>query len=114
MLIIRISGIEGVLTCFLGVVAYMYLPHNAASPKVFFNFPVKLFSERQGTIIVTRVLRNDPSKALRYGKPVLPSHIIETFTDWKLYGHIVSGFLTMYGYPRRSSIHADHALKSLI
>ncbi|KAK4143197.1 nicotinamide mononucleotide permease [Dichotomopilus funicola] len=87
--------VEGILTCFLGVVAYLYLPHNAASPKVFFGFPVKLFSHRQGTIIVTRVLRNDPSKALRYGKPVLPSHIINTFTDWKLYGHILSAFLTM-------------------
>ncbi len=107
MLTIGMSGlIEGVLTCFLGVVAYIYLPHNAASPKVFFNFPIKLFSERQGTIIVTRVLRNDPSKALRYGKPVLPSHIIETFTDWKLYGHLVSAFLTMYGLLLRSSIRA--------
>ena len=45
---------------------------------------------------MTRVIRNDPSKALRYGQPVLPSHILETFADWKLYGHIVSAFLTMY------------------
>lgn len=85
------------MTCFLSVVAYLYLPHNAASPKTFFNRRVSIFTERQASIIVTRVFRNDPSKALRYGQPVLPSHILETFTDWKLYGHIVSAFLTMYG-----------------
>jgi hypothetical protein len=41
------------------------------------------------------VLRNDPTKALRYGKPVLPSHILETFMDWRLYGHLVAGLLSM-------------------
>lgn len=74
----------------------MYLPHNAAAPKTFFNRRISIFPERQASIIVTRVIRNDPSKALRYGQPVLPSHILETFADWKLYGHIVSAFLTMY------------------
>lgn len=44
---------------------------------------------------MTRVIRNDPTKALRYGKPVLPKHILETFADWRLYGHIVAAFLSM-------------------
>ncbi|SPN98645.1 related to nicotinamide mononucleotide permease [Cephalotrichum gorgonifer] len=87
--------IEGVLTCVLSVFAYLYLPHGAAAPKVFFNRSASLFNDRQASIIVTRVLRNDPTKALRHGKPVLPSHILETFADWKLYGHIISAFLTM-------------------
>lgn len=56
---------------------------------------VKLFTDRQAAIIVTRVLRNDPTKAFRYGQPVLPSHIVATFGDWKLYGHIISAFLSM-------------------
>lgn len=83
------------MTCFVAVVAYFYLPHSAARPKVFFGKSYSLFSEREASIIVTRVIRNDPSKAHRQGKPVLPSHIVETFADWRLYGHIIGAFLSM-------------------
>lgn len=86
---------EGALTCFLGVVAYFYLPHGPAKPKSFFGQSWSIFTPRQGAILATRVIRNDPSKALRYGKPVLPRHILETFSDWRLYGHIVPAFLSM-------------------
>jgi hypothetical protein len=56
---------------------------------------INIFTPRQGSIIVNRVLRNDPTKGLRYGKPVLPKHILETFADWRLYGHIVTALLSM-------------------
>lgn len=62
---------------------------------MFFGRSFSLFTKRQAAILVTRVLRNDPTKALRYGKPVQPSHIVETFMDWKLYGHVLSAFLSM-------------------
>ncbi|KAK2616970.1 hypothetical protein QQS21_000059 [Conoideocrella luteorostrata] len=87
--------IEGILTCALGVTAYWYLPHSAARPKSFFGKSFNIFSEREGSILVTRVMRNDPTKALRYGKPVLPRHIVQTFADWRLYGHLVAGLLSM-------------------
>ncbi|KAK5051365.1 hypothetical protein LTR84_003017 [Exophiala bonariae] len=87
--------IEGVLTCCLAVVAYFYLPHNAAKPKSFFGKSFNVFSQREASILVTRSIRNDPTKALRYGKPVLPSHILETFMDWRLYGHLIGAFLSM-------------------
>ncbi|KAL6351909.1 hypothetical protein LRP88_14721 [Fusarium phalaenopsidis] len=54
-----------------------------------------LIGKGQASILVTRVIRNDPTKALRYGKPVLPSHILETFMDWRLYGHLVAALLSM-------------------
>lgn len=87
--------IEGILTCFLAVVAYFYLPHGPARPKTFFGNSFTFFTEREASILVTRVIRNDPTKALRYGKPVLPRHILETFMDWRLYGHLVGAFLSM-------------------
>lgn len=87
--------LEGVLTSCLAVAAYFYLPHGPAKPKVFFGKSWNIFTPRQASIIVTRVIRNDPTKALRYGKPVLPSHILETFMDWRLYGHLVGAFLSM-------------------
>jgi hypothetical protein len=86
---------EGILTAFLAVVAYLYLPHGPAAPKTFFGHSYSVFTPRQGSIITTRSIRNDPTKALRHGKPVLPSHILETFSDWRLYGHIVAAFLSM-------------------
>ncbi|KAJ3459683.1 hypothetical protein MRS44_015756 [Fusarium solani] len=89
------SFAEGVLTCFLGVMAYLYFPHSAAKPKSFFGKSFNIFTEREASILVTRVIRNDPTKALRYGKPVLPSHILETFMDWRLYGHLVAALLSM-------------------
>lgn len=83
------------MTCCLGVLAYLYFPHGAAKPKSFFGKSYNLFTQREASIIVTRVIRNDPTKALRYGKPVLPSHILETFMDWRLYGHLVAALLSM-------------------
>ncbi len=89
------KSLEGVLTCFLGVVAYLYFPHNAARPKSLFGKSFSIFTPREASILVTRVIRNDPTKALRYGKPVLPSHILDTFSDWRLYGHLVAALLSM-------------------
>ncbi|KAF4121897.1 Major Facilitator Superfamily, partial [Geosmithia morbida] len=87
--------VEGVLTCFLGIVAYLYLPHSAVQPKKVMGASFPLFTPREGSILVTRVMRNDPTKALQYGKPVLPRHIVETFADWRLYGHLVAALLSM-------------------
>lgn len=89
------SSIEGCLTCFLGVVMYFYLPHSAATPKVFFGKSYNIFTPRESSILITRVIKDDPTKGLRYGKPVLPAHILETFADWRLYGHLVGAFLSM-------------------
>lgn len=94
LLTIHVS--EGVLTCVLAVAAYLYLPHSAAQPRTILGRrAVSLFSPRQGSVVVTRVMRDDPTKALRYGRPVLPRHIVETFADWRLYGHLVAALLSM-------------------
>ncbi|KAH0350595.1 MFS general substrate transporter, partial [Aureobasidium melanogenum] len=87
--------IEGVLTCILGVAAYFYLPHSAVKPKSFFGRSLKFFTEREGKILVTRVIRDDPTKGLHHGKPLLPSHLLATFSDWRLYGHLIAGLLSM-------------------
>lgn len=104
---------EGILTSILAVVAYVYLPHGPAKPKTFFGRAiVDIFTPRQGSIIATRAIRNDPTKGLRYGKPVLPKHILETFSDWRLYGHIIAAFLSMIMiYPMNT--YAPSIIKSL-
>lgn len=86
---------EGALTCCFGIIAYLYLPHGAAKPKSFFGKSFNIFTDRQASILVTRVIRNDPTKALGRRQPVLLSHILETFMDWRLYGHLVAALLSM-------------------
>lgn len=54
-----------------------------------------MFTEREASILVTRVMRNDATKALAWGKPVQPSHVWQTFMDWRLYGHLVAALLSM-------------------
>ncbi|RMZ79535.1 hypothetical protein DV737_g3376, partial [Chaetothyriales sp. CBS 132003] len=87
--------IEGALTSFLGIVAFLYLPHGPVRPKSFFGRSWNMFTDREASIIVTRVIRNDRTKAFRQGKAVLPSHLLDTFKDWRLYGHLISAFLSM-------------------
>lgn len=75
--------------------AYVYLPHSPARPKSFIGKSYNIFTDREATILITRVINNDPTKSLRNRKPVLPSHVLETFMDWRLYGHIVTALLSM-------------------
>ena len=71
-----------------------------------------IFNAREAAIIVTRVMRNDPSKGLHYGKPVLRVHILATFADWRLYGHIIAALLSMVMiYPMNT--YAPSIIKSL-
>jgi hypothetical protein len=83
------------LTCVLGAAAYVYLPHNAATPKVFFGRSIRIFEDDEAVIIVDRVTRDDPSKTDTHKRQVLPSHILETFADWRIYGHLIAGLLSM-------------------
>jgi hypothetical protein len=99
------------LTCILAIVAYLYLPHGAAEPKTFFGKRLQPFTEREATIIVTRVIRNDPTKAHRYRKPMTMSHIAATFRDWRLYGHLVAALSMVMIAPMNT--YAPSIIKSL-
>ncbi|KAJ5737910.1 vitamin H transporter [Penicillium malachiteum] len=88
-------SLGGVLTCLLGIAAYLYFPHNAARPKDLFGKSFSPFTSREASVLVTRIIDNDPTKALRYGKALLPFHILQTFGDWRLYGHLVAALLSM-------------------
>ncbi|KAM0817683.1 putative Nicotinamide mononucleotide permease [Seiridium cardinale] len=87
--------VEGLLTCAFGFIAYLYLPHGAATPKTFLGQSFTIFTEREASILVTRVIHNDPTKNFHSRQSVQFSHIVEAFTDWRLYGHLVAAFLSM-------------------
>jgi MFS family permease len=87
--------IEGVLTCFLAVIAFLYLPHSATTPKVFFGRRFSVFTPHQATILTMRTLRDDPGKSHGYHSTVKLVDIKDTFLDWKVCGHVVTAFLSM-------------------
>ncbi|OBT41299.1 hypothetical protein VE00_08450 [Pseudogymnoascus sp. WSF 3629] len=104
--------IEGAVTCFLAVVAYLYLPHSAPKPKSFFGKSWNIFTEREASILTTRVLRDDATKGHTQGKSVQVQDLKDTSMDWRIYGHVVSAFLSMLMiYPINT--YAPSLIKSL-
>ncbi|KAK6070319.1 major facilitator superfamily transporter [Seiridium cupressi] len=67
----------------------------AATPKTFLGRSFTIFTDREASILVTRVIHNDPTKNFHSRQSVQFSHIVEAFTDWRLYGHLVAAFLCM-------------------
>ncbi|KAF1812705.1 MFS general substrate transporter [Eremomyces bilateralis CBS 781.70] len=53
--------IEGTLTLVIGIVSFFLMPASAAQTKTWFR-PKGWFTDRELTIVVNRVLRDDPSK----------------------------------------------------
>ncbi|PYH77023.1 MFS general substrate transporter [Aspergillus uvarum CBS 121591] len=91
---------EGLITCFLGIVAYLYLPHSPVRPKTFFRRSYNIFTIREASILVTRVLNDDRTKAQQaqgrhQRRTITLSDVHSTFTDWRLYGHLIAAFLSM-------------------
>ncbi|KAI9743995.1 MAG: hypothetical protein M1818_002729 [Claussenomyces sp. TS43310] len=87
--------IEGSLTSFLGLLAYLYLPHSAAKPKLFFGRSFNVFTQREASILVTRAIRDDIGKGRTHNTSIKFSDLKDTFLNWKIYGHITSAFLSM-------------------
>ncbi|KAF4624572.1 hypothetical protein G7Y89_g13596 [Cudoniella acicularis] len=88
-------AVEGALTSFLAIIAFFYMPHSAARPKSFLGHSFNVFTPRQASILTMRTLREDPSKARGYHAAVSAQDIKDTFLDWRVYGHIITAFLSM-------------------
>ncbi|KAK6069211.1 major facilitator superfamily transporter [Seiridium cupressi] len=68
---------------------------NGSSLLTFLGRSFTIFTDREASILVTRVIHNDPTKNFHSRQSVQFSHIVEAFTDWRLYGHLVAAFLCM-------------------
>lgn len=55
--------IEGLITLLIGFASFFLMPASAVQTKTWFR-PKGWFSERELTIVVNRVLRDDPSKGM--------------------------------------------------
>lgn len=64
--------ITGLITLSVGVVAVFYLPPSPVQTASFFRGKNGWFTEREETILVTRVLRDDPTKSSMHNRQPSP------------------------------------------
>jgi hypothetical protein len=59
--------LEGLVTLLLGIASFFLMPASAVQTKTWFR-PDGWFTDRELTIVVNRVLRDDPSKGMLAGE----------------------------------------------
>ncbi|KAF8651059.1 hypothetical protein AX16_004922 [Volvariella volvacea WC 439] len=80
--------VDGILTVFIAVATWFYLPQGLANTKGGLRGLRPWFTYRQVQIALTRVVRDDASKK-SYEKTVQWSDVKDTFTDIGLWGHLI-------------------------
>ncbi|KAF7719091.1 Uncharacterized protein PECH_000277 [Penicillium ucsense] len=85
--------LEGLLTCIIALVAFLWLPASPTSTKgIIWRKP--WYTEREEAIMVNRILRDDPAKGLTAIKePVHWSDIKEAWMDKSMWGLYLIGLV---------------------
>ncbi|KAF5355755.1 hypothetical protein D9756_003708 [Leucocoprinus leucothites] len=77
--------IEGLLTFVVGITSWFLMPPGPCETKTWFQ-PKGWFSEREETIMVNRVLRDDPTKSDMHNREGLTVRMIwNSLKDWRLW-----------------------------
>lgn len=64
-------ALEGLITGFIGFVSFLYLPPSPTQTKSWFRGKEGWFNEREESIMVNRVIRDDPSKGDMHNRQAL-------------------------------------------
>ncbi|EMD42289.1 hypothetical protein CERSUDRAFT_90901 [Gelatoporia subvermispora B] len=87
--------LEGVLTLVVGLISFFMMPPSPTQTKAWYR-PNGWFNEREETIIVNRVLRDDPSKSDMHNRQGLtPKMIWNVLKDWRMWPLYVLGMTHM-------------------
>ncbi|KAI5124120.1 hypothetical protein M0805_000933 [Coniferiporia weirii] len=77
--------IEGCLTLTIGLTSFFLMPPGPTQTKAWFR-PNGWFTEKEETIMVNRVLRDDPSKSDMHNRQGLSvSQLFEALCDWRMW-----------------------------
>ncbi|KAJ7665199.1 major facilitator superfamily domain-containing protein [Mycena polygramma] len=88
--------LEGLLTFSLGLGSYLMMPPGPTQTKMKYVRPNGWFNEREETIMVNRVLRDDPSKSDMHNREGLtPMKIFQALKDWRLWPIYCLGLVHM-------------------
>ncbi|KAI1385801.1 allantoate permease [Hypoxylon trugodes] len=84
--------VEGTITLSVGIASFFMMPASAVQTKTWFR-PRGWFTEREETIVVNRVLRDDPSKGDMHNRQALtPKRLWEALKDYDLWPLYAIGF----------------------
>ncbi|TFK41998.1 major facilitator superfamily domain-containing protein [Crucibulum laeve] len=87
--------IEGLLTLLVGVSSFFLMPPGPTQTRTWFR-PKGWFNDREETIMVNRVLRDDPSKSDMHNREGLSVIMIwEAVRDWRLWPIYALGIVHM-------------------
>jgi Major Facilitator Superfamily len=76
--------LEGLLTAIIGIISWFYLPPSPTQTKT--RYRKSWFTEREEIIIVTRVLRDDPSKGDMHNRQAITLRkLIRTILDYDMW-----------------------------
>ena len=77
--------IEGLITLAVGCLSFFLMPASAVQTKTWFR-PNGWFNDREVSIVVNRVLRDDPSKGDMHNRmPITPSRLWSALKDYDLW-----------------------------
>ncbi|KAF8938710.1 major facilitator superfamily domain-containing protein [Dissophora ornata] len=83
--------IDGLATAFVGVISFFILPEGPIATKGYLRFSGYL-TERQELIAITRLIRDDPSKADGSKKVVPKEDILRALSSPRIWPNILIGF----------------------
>lgn len=84
--------IEGVITLVIGLASYFLMPASAVQTKTWYR-PNGWFTDKETSIVVNRVLRDDPSKGDMHNRQAItPSRLWEALKDYDLWPIYILGF----------------------
>ncbi|KAL0575233.1 hypothetical protein V5O48_006724, partial [Marasmius crinis-equi] len=83
--------IEGILTLFVGLISFVMLPAGPTQTKAWYR-PKGWFDEKEETIMVNRILRDDPSKSGMHNRQGLSvKMVLKALQDWRLWPIYILG-----------------------
>ncbi|KAL7800280.1 major facilitator superfamily domain-containing protein [Trichoderma ceciliae] len=85
--------VEGLITLAVGIASFFLMPASAVQTKTWFR-PNGWFTDREVSIVVNRVLRDDPSKGDMHNREaVTPKRLWETLKDFDLWPLYILGLV---------------------
>ncbi|ORY03346.1 MFS general substrate transporter [Basidiobolus meristosporus CBS 931.73] len=84
--------IDGICTVIVALLTFFYLPEGPTRTKGLLRGKNGWFDDREVKILVTRLIRDDPSKAVGRREGVKRSELFAAFTDLRIWGHLFIGF----------------------
>ncbi|PNP42606.1 hypothetical protein TGAMA5MH_05347 [Trichoderma gamsii] len=83
--------VEGLITLVVGLASFFLMPASAVQTKTWFR-PKGWFTDREVSIVVNRVLRDDPSKGDMHNREAItPKRLWETLKDFDLWPIYILG-----------------------